>query len=577
MKKNLFLIGMAIFSMLMVGCKNQEEQAGEALIKSISIKNTTCVGTVDNTAYTVLFDAVPAETPVEALQFDGKYSLGASLEKKQYDFTSGASEDGKQLVSTIKVVNGAVSQEYTVTINLTDPTTDPKLAELVMKKANGEEVTAGIFDESVALNMLEESEATFGRIKLYPTRATYKFTTMTNDKITKDNPGQLVVEFMGRKTTYNLTFDAAPTPGADLSAPIIHDFSMTSGNTYSDFTAENTRGSDFDGEYVLVVSRADLTTPTHHLLKVSDLLAGSINKIELNQEGIEGGTHVVSSGCLSHGHIYICNLSTNLGNGEDLKVYHYASATATPDVWSWNGVLGIDEYGDTIKAVVRLGDNISVNVDENGNGYAFFCGQEGSAERMYRVDVANFNELSNPTEIILEEPFPYYGYVNQVDNDRYLLTSHYMASTWLINKDGQRLTDIFFQSTASGLKPQTGVDPHVVKYNSGYYLIFASPYNNTKRLGVGPALYMIDITSGAQVSIEQGLQDLSNTLWEDEDGVWEPDFHYSLDIANVDAETRRTVAACAAQCNAAVVDGKLLVYAAATGAGFTILEFSAAK
>ena len=173
MKKNLFLIGMAIFSMLMVGCKNQEEQAGEALIKSISIKNTTCVGTVDNTAYTVLFDAVPAETPVEALQFDGKYSLGASLEKKQYDFTSGASEDGKQLVSTIKVVNGAVSQEYTVTINLTDPTTDPKLAELVMKKANGDEVTAGIFDESVALNMLEESEATFGRIKLYPTRATH--------------------------------------------------------------------------------------------------------------------------------------------------------------------------------------------------------------------------------------------------------------------------------------------------------------------------------------------------------------------------------------------------------------------
>jgi hypothetical protein len=177
----------------------------------------------------------------------------------------------------------------------------------------------------------------------------------------------------------------------------------------------------------------------------------------------------------------------------------------------------------------------------------------------------------------LEEAFPYYGYVNQVDNDRYLLTSHYMLSTWLIDKNGNPLVDIYFQSTAAGLKPQTGVDPHVVKYNGGYYLIFASPYNNTKRLGVGPALYMIDITEGTQVDIQTALQNLSDTIWFDEEGKWEPDFHYSLDVLNIEAESRKTVSAPSAQCNAAVVNGKLLVYAAAVGAGFTILEFSPAK
>lgn len=82
MKKNLFFLSMAVLSMLMVGCSEPEQQVGEALIKNISIKNTTCQGKVDNTAFTVVFDEVPAETPVEALQFDGKYSLGASLEKK---------------------------------------------------------------------------------------------------------------------------------------------------------------------------------------------------------------------------------------------------------------------------------------------------------------------------------------------------------------------------------------------------------------------------------------------------------------------------------------------------------------
>ena len=371
-------------------------------------------------------------------------------------------------------------------------------------------------------------------------------------------------------------------PGADLTSPIIHDFSVTTENVYPDFTTftdgtPNTRGSDFDGEHVLIVSRADAETPTHHLLKVSDLLKGNINKLELSKEGIEGGTLVVSAGCLSHGHIYICNLTTDLGRGENLKVYHYASPDAAPEVWSWDGNLGIDEFGDTIKAVVRLGDNISVNLDESGNGHAFFCGHEISAEKIYRVQITNFNQFSNPTEIIMEEAFPYFGKVNQVDENRYLLTSHYMAATWLIDKDGYRLVDILFQTTAAGLKPQTGEDPRVVKYNGKTYLIFASPYNNGKRLGVGPALYMIDITEGTQVDIQTALQNLSDILWFDEEGIWEPDFHYSLDVLNIEAESRKTVAAPAAQCNAAVVNGKLLVYAAAIGAGFTILEFSPAQ
>ncbi len=590
MKKNLFFLSMAVLSMLMVGCSEPEQQVGEALIKNISIKNTTCQGKVDNTAFTVVFDEVPAETPVEALQFDGKYSLGASLEKKEYDFSKGSSEDGKQYIGTIKVVNGTVSQEYQVTLNLTDPTSDPKLVKLVMQKADGTNVDARVLADAeplaVALNMEDADEATFVSVELYPARASYSFTEAIDGKITKDNPGQLVVEFMGRKSFYNITFAAAPAPGADLTSPIIHDFSVTTENTYVDFTtltegALNTRGSDFDGEHVLIVSRSDNATPTHHLLKVSDLLNGTISPIELSKEGIgnaETDMFVVSAGRLSHGHIYVCNLATALGDGHTLKVYHYADATATPDVWEWDGTGLVDLNGEETFVVPRLGDNMSINLDENGNGYAFFCGQEASAERIYRIDVANFNEFSNPTEIILEETFPYYGYVNQVDEDRYLLTSHYMAATWLIDKDGNKLTDVFFESTGMGLRPQTGVDPHVVKYNGGYYFIFASPYNNTKRLGVGPALYMIDITEGTQVDIQTALQTLSDFLFfENLDYEWEPNYHYSLDVLDIEAEARKTVTACAAQCNAAVVNGKLLVYAAAAGAGFVIVEFPAAK
>ena len=250
MKKNLFFLSIAMLSVLLVGCKPEPEPQDtvEALIKSISIKNTTYSGEVDNTTYTVTFNDVAAETNIEAIQFTAKLSLGAKLEKDTYDFTLGASEDGKQLVQTIKVINGTKTQEYTVIINLLDPTSDPMLDALYMKKGTtGEEVKALIFDGAVALGMPEEAEAVFSKISVIPARASYKFTAMQDDKLSAANPGQLEIEFMGRKTVFDITFAAAPTPGADIAAAVVHDFSVATGNAPAEFAAENTRGTDFDG------------------------------------------------------------------------------------------------------------------------------------------------------------------------------------------------------------------------------------------------------------------------------------------------------------------------------------------
>ncbi len=578
MKKNLFFLSIAILSILFVGCKPEPEPQDtvEALIKSISIKNTTYSGKVDNTTYTVTFNDVAAETNIEAIQFTAKLSLGAKLEQDTYDFTLGASEDGKQLVQTIKVINGTKTQEYTVIINLLDPTSDPMLDALYMKKGTtGEEVKALIFDGAVALGMPEEAEAVFSSISVIPARAAYKFTAMQDNKISAANPGQLEIEFMGRKTVFDITFAAAPTPGADIAAAVVHDFSVATGNAPAEFAAENTRGTDFDGEHVLVVSRNDDGSAFPHLYKVSDLLADNAgNKIALNTTGIEGGTHVVSSGSLNHGHIYICNLTTALSTVDPLKVYHYADANAAPEVWSWDGVLSVTEEGDTIGAPARLGDNISVNIDESGNGYAFFCGQEGSAEKVYRVQITNFNQFSNPTEIILDVPFPYYGYINEVpEAGQYIFKSHYMAVIRLMDANGTPLMeDVELDATESGLNPRGGVDPHVIMFNRGRYLVFSTPYNNGKRIGAGPGLFVQDITDG--VDTKAALIKWSEMLY-DEEYFWEPTYHYSLDPSQPDANT--TVDACAAQCNAAEVDGKLVVFTAATKAGFALIEFPKAK
>lgn len=578
MKKNLLFFSIAsALCVLLTGCPEPDPQGTiEAKIKTISIKNTTYSGEVNNETFTVTFNDVAAETNIEAIQFTASLSLGATLDKETYDFTQGASEDGKQLVQTIKVINQGIEQAYTVVINLLDPTSAPMLDQLIMKKAsNGEEVKALLFDGAVAIGMPEETEAIFGSINVIPSRATYRFTTMQNDKISASNPGQLIIEFMGLETVLDITFQSAPTPGVDFTSAVVHDFSVATENAPAEFAAENTRGTDFDGEHVLVVSRNDDGSAFPHLYKVSDLLADNAgNKIALNTTGVEGGTHVVSSGSLNHGHIYICNLTTTLNADAPLKVYHYADANAAPDVWAWDGVLGIDEYGDTIGAPARLGDNISVNIDQSGNGYAFFCGQEGSAEKVYRVQITNFNQFSNPTEIILDVPFPYYGYINEVpEAGQYIFKSHYMAVIRLMDVNGLPLMeDIELDITEAGLNPRGGVDPQVVEFNRGRYLMFSTPYNNGKRIGSGPGLFVQDITDG--VDTKAALIKLAEVLY-DEEVLWEPTYHYSLDPSEPDAN--KTVGACAAQCNVAEVNGKLVVFTAATKGGFALIEFPKAK
>lgn len=169
-----------------------------------------------------------------------------------------------------------------------------------------------------------------------------------------------------------------PVYGADFEKPTVYNFSGD--NIYSDYAdAASTRCASYDGEHVLVVSRA--TQP--HLLKVSDLKKGEINPILLDLTGVSGGTFSYNMGALSNGHVYLSSLSG--AKASPLKIYHWETPDSQPETIANINVGSISGAGN------RHGDNASYNIDENGNGFIFFG--DNAATDFLRIPVSSYKTV----------------------------------------------------------------------------------------------------------------------------------------------------------------------------------------
>ena len=565
----------AIIGLVLVGCKPDPVDPGqtlEALIKSIKIVNggisggDMINGEVDQTAKTIVFNDVPAETNIAAVKFQASVSLGAALENDVIDFTQGNDPTATTLTGTLKCINktekASKEETYQVTVNLKAPASAPVIEKIIIKDDKGTESTltsTNIMDGLLCLGIPESSTATIVDVQLSPARATYTFTTANNGVIQASNPGYFKMAFMGLESDeYEVTFASSPTPGADWSQAVVHDFSSVSNNVYLDLAEEFTRGGDFDGQYVLLANR---TAPK--LLAVSDLLNDNAsNPILLSTNGIEGGTHVVSAGRLSHGHIYLCNLATKIddieGGAGPLKVYHYATPTSEPEVvLSWDGTGIVNSENDY---TARLGDNISVNLDENGNGYVWFFKQEAD-NKYYRFNVSGFTNFSNPTEFELPAVCNYYGMMNQVGDNQYLFTSTYVAMMWLFDADANVLREFEWMTTPNEVNVAHATDPRIINFNRSRYIMLS----NARRFlwWAEEGVHVFDISDGndvvsAMVKMQERQDDEENPL----------EACYSYVMTGNEANT----AACVALCNCAEVDGKLLIWAAAPHVGMCLIE-----
>ncbi len=576
MKKlfNIALLFAMASSLLLVGCDPEEQQTTvEARIKTILITNggisggDRYTGVIDEASKTVTFEEVAAETNIAAVKFEVTLTLGSNLDAATYDFTNAADPAASVLTQTVTVINGEVAQPYTVTLNLKAPEKAPLIDKLVMKDENGNEARANVIDNLLLLALPEATSATIQEIVLTPARATYEFTTMTDGVLSASNPGKFVMDFMGLKTEYEVSFASSPTAGAEFSEAIVHDFSAATGNPYSLYSGELVRGADFDGKYVLIADRAQ---PEVH--RIEDLLNDNAgNAIKLDLTGVAGGTHMISSGKLSHGHIYLCNLpakgvSTTIGDGP-LKVYHYATPESKPEVvLEWAGTIGTDTIYKG-----RLGDNISVNLDEGGNGYAYFSKQE-PGDKIYRFTVTNFTQFSDPLEINPPAIASYYGFYNQVGANQYLFTSTYSPMLWLMDADGNVQFELEMTTTTMETRLQQACDAHIIEFNRARYLIFTTGNPRKMHYGYPSTFTLLDITDGNDVV--SAFTKLNDALYplDLEAATCEPTYLYSLDPENAYGAE-----ACVAHANAAEVNGKLVIFTSSANAGFAIIEIPKAK
>jgi hypothetical protein len=339
-----------------------------------------------------------------------------------------------------------------------------------------------------------------------------------------------------------------PVYGADFTKAEIFDYTNNDlgSPVYPTFTSLLTRGSGFDGQNVLIVTRA---SGGSHLLKVSDLRNNTISPIPLNLTGVSGGTFPVNVGAQVNGHTYIASLSGS--QASPFKIYHWTDPTAAPDVIANLNIASIPGAG------TRHGDNMSVNLDENGNGYMYFG--DNAVTKILRLTVTNWTTISDPTVLPNASGSSFVMSFNRVGTTGDYIYTGYDAPIRLANESA--VVSFALSNTAVPLR---GSDARVINFNGERYLIMTTAARTGSDAVV---LYVYDITKGGTTL--EALQ-----LFNDKADK-SPVFQYSLLGPVNTAPSTQTGWYVTKDANGK--DEKLTLYTASADAGFVIIDFPKKK
>ena len=343
--------------------------------------------------------------------------------------------------------------------------------------------------------------------------------------------------------TCNLTVSLPPDKpvGADFTQAVVYNFSAGNGGTKfpevfgtgngffgtggaaAEGMAAGARFVTMDLEHVFIAGRELLDPP--FLLGLDDLKAGTVNPVRLNVDDVPAGGYKFGSGQMRNGHLYMNNMTLGV-TGTPFRIYHWDKTKATDDL----EIIGTFGAGgiEVPTTVIRVGDNVSYNIDESGNGYLFT--PVNASANILRVKITNFNETSDPVVIAIPEdrgPFATYQQVDGQPNE-YLISGR-SAPTILADVDGN---GIYTMTSFAGTDNNAA---RVVNFNEARYLICMNSANVTNAAGtawgeINPAeasrhqkvITVYDITKGG--TTREALEELDAKGDEKE-----PVYEFSLD------------------------------------------------
>lgn len=527
--------------------KKYDNPSGETNIYTIAIANGGLSGAdiingeIDQESNTMEF-TIPAETDIQAIRFSGRLSLGASFDQDTYDFYT---SDASTLTGDVKIVNVDNSEVYHVVLHLADPVATPVLNSITVKNDAGALCKGFVSDANNTLYLNCEGSATaeISEVNLLPRRSTYTFTAATNGVLSADNPGQIIMEFGGRTATMNVEFGGSPVFGADFSMAEAFSRCTSTGNVYADYVAENTRWTQFDGRNLLVVSREGGTNPK--TISYSSIIGGSPSDNVLDITGIAGGTFTVSAGGFANGHIYVCNLTTDMP-ATPFKLYHWSSTDAPCELLF--ETTGSDDFKG------RWGDNMSVTLDENGDGYIWLFDHAGGAF-CQRFPVTGYTQIGDPVRLDCPYTVAYYASINPVDGEenRYMLTSATQQTILLVDSDLNVYNRIEAKEGAD-YPVVAEADARIIKYNGERYMITCSAWGWMYRYAQTIRVY--DLSQGGDTQLAITNFNTTNRM---------PVYSFEIGGANCSAYS--------ASSGASIDDdGNLVLMGAAPRGGFAIIR-----
>lgn len=339
-----------------------------------------------------------------------------------------------------------------------------------------------------------------------------------------------------------------PVFGADFAKATVYDFTNNElGNpVYHTFVSNLTRGSGFDGEHVLIVTRHKGKS---HLLKTEDLRKNKINPITLNYKGVGGGTFPVNCGAIVDGHTYIANLSG--GQASPFRIYHWENPNDPAQKICDLNIASIPNAGK------RHGDNMSVNIDKKGNGFMFFG--DNASTKILRLKVENFTTISDPQVLPSLKEVTFCMSFNRVENTSDYIFTGYYAPIMIASESAK----ISYKLPEKAI-PLRASDAQIINFNKERYLVTTTAARTGSDAVV---LYVYDITRGDNV--------IAALKYFNDNTEKKPIYKYSLLGPTNPAPSTRV--AWSIKKDEKGNEEMLSIYTASNNAGFVIVDFPIKK